>query len=185
MPPSLCLPSARLAEAESLTWRRSVFSPSATRVASKTLRRSSFFFRARTGANASARRAILLEPAFTWTITTDKLRVKALGTIFDDVTLTKDVNFSGQSFALSLWRFPLTPLPEQPLTDSLEVWLYVLGFLRALLITYNLQSPSSTPTSPATLPTESSSSPTPPSPVLRTLVSSSATSALWPASWEK
>ena len=184
MPPSLCLPSARLAEAESLTWRRSVFSPSATRVASKTLRRSSFFFRARTGANASARRAILLEPAFTWTITTDKLRVKALGTIFDDVTLTKDVNFSGQSFALSLWRFPLTPLPEQPLTDSLEVWLYVLG-LRALLITYNLQSPSSTPTSPATLPTESSSSPTPPSPVLRTLVSSSATSALWPASWEK
>jgi hypothetical protein len=37
---------------------------------------------------------LLLNPGFTWTVTTNKLRVKALGTIFDDVTLTKNVSFS-------------------------------------------------------------------------------------------
>ena len=30
---------------------------------------------------------------FTWTISTDKLRVTALGTIFDNVSLSKDVSF--------------------------------------------------------------------------------------------
>ncbi|KAL8278093.1 hypothetical protein RQP46_009553 [Phenoliferia psychrophenolica] len=38
--------------------------------------------------------SILLGPSFTWTITTSKLRVFALGTIFDNVTLTKNVTFS-------------------------------------------------------------------------------------------
>ncbi|SGY79107.1 BQ5605_C008g05044 [Microbotryum silenes-dioicae] len=36
---------------------------------------------------------LLNNPQFTWTITTDKLRVSALGTIFDNVTLTKNVTF--------------------------------------------------------------------------------------------
>ncbi|KAI5474806.1 pre-rrna processing protein [Pseudohyphozyma bogoriensis] len=37
---------------------------------------------------------ILLNPSFTWTITTNTLRVLALQTIFDNVTLTKNVSFS-------------------------------------------------------------------------------------------
>lgn len=37
---------------------------------------------------------ILLQPSFTWTVTTDRLRVKALGTIFDNVVLSKNVSFS-------------------------------------------------------------------------------------------
>ncbi|BGP22157.1 pre-rRNA processing protein [Rhodotorula toruloides] len=36
---------------------------------------------------------LLLNPDFTWTITTNKLRVYALQTIFDNVSLTKDVSF--------------------------------------------------------------------------------------------
>ncbi|KAM0750211.1 hypothetical protein T439DRAFT_247618 [Meredithblackwellia eburnea MCA 4105] len=36
---------------------------------------------------------ILLNPSFTWTITTNTLRVSALATIFDNVTLTKQVSF--------------------------------------------------------------------------------------------
>ncbi|SCV70806.1 BQ2448_3568 [Microbotryum intermedium] len=36
---------------------------------------------------------LLNNPQFTWTITTNKLRVSALGTIFDNVTLTKNVTF--------------------------------------------------------------------------------------------
>ncbi|KAI0321180.1 hypothetical protein OF83DRAFT_1280620 [Amylostereum chailletii] len=36
---------------------------------------------------------LLHQPEFTWTISTDKLRVTALGTIFDGVSLTKDVSF--------------------------------------------------------------------------------------------
>jgi hypothetical protein len=40
---------------------------------------------------------ILLNPSFTWTITTNNLRVSALDTIFDNVTLTKNVSFSGKS----------------------------------------------------------------------------------------
>lgn len=31
--------------------------------------------------------------SFTWTVSTDKLRVYALQTIFDDVTLSKDIGF--------------------------------------------------------------------------------------------
>lgn len=40
---------------------------------------------------------ILANPSFEWTITTDKLRVTALGTIFDNVTLTKQISFKGVS----------------------------------------------------------------------------------------
>lgn len=36
---------------------------------------------------------ILLNPSFTWTVTTEQLRVSALGTIFDNVTLSKNVTF--------------------------------------------------------------------------------------------
>ncbi|KAH9038716.1 hypothetical protein EDB85DRAFT_2072661 [Lactarius pseudohatsudake] len=36
---------------------------------------------------------LLHNPSFTWTIHTDKLRVTALGTIFDGVSLSKDVTF--------------------------------------------------------------------------------------------
>ncbi|KAL8279026.1 hypothetical protein RQP46_008484 [Phenoliferia psychrophenolica] len=36
---------------------------------------------------------LLMNPAFTWTITTDKLRVFALGTIFENVLITKDITF--------------------------------------------------------------------------------------------
>ncbi|KAL8287086.1 hypothetical protein RQP46_004092 [Phenoliferia psychrophenolica] len=36
---------------------------------------------------------LLLNPKFTWTISTDKLRVTALGTIFDNVVLSKQVSF--------------------------------------------------------------------------------------------
>ncbi|KAI0049858.1 hypothetical protein FA95DRAFT_1604022 [Auriscalpium vulgare] len=36
---------------------------------------------------------LLHNPSFTWTISTNKLRVTALGTIFDGVSLTKDVSF--------------------------------------------------------------------------------------------
>ncbi|GAA5897781.1 hypothetical protein JCM8208_000260 [Rhodotorula glutinis] len=36
---------------------------------------------------------LLLNPDFTWTVSTDKLRVYALATIFDDVTLSKDIGF--------------------------------------------------------------------------------------------
>lgn len=64
---------------------------------------------------------ILLNPSFTWTVTTTKLRVKALGTIFDNVTLTKQVSFQG--------RFPsaLSPAtcanlaPSQPSTSLRRV----------------------------------------------------------------
>lgn len=34
-----------------------------------------------------------LARSFTWTVSTDKLRVYALATIFDDVTLSKDIGF--------------------------------------------------------------------------------------------
>ena len=36
---------------------------------------------------------LLHSPSFTWTIHTNKLRVTALGTIFDGVSLSKNVNF--------------------------------------------------------------------------------------------
>jgi hypothetical protein len=36
---------------------------------------------------------LLHNPTFTWTISTKKLRLTALGTIFDNVTLSKDVSF--------------------------------------------------------------------------------------------
>ena len=36
---------------------------------------------------------LLHSPSFTWTIYTNKLRVTALGTAFDGVSLSKDVNF--------------------------------------------------------------------------------------------
>jgi len=36
---------------------------------------------------------LLHSPSFTWTIHTNKLRVTSLGTIFDGVSLSKDVNF--------------------------------------------------------------------------------------------
>ena len=36
---------------------------------------------------------LLHNPSFTWTIHTNKLRVIALGTIFDGVSLSKDVTF--------------------------------------------------------------------------------------------
>lgn len=37
---------------------------------------------------------LLHNPEFTWTISTDKLRVEALGTIFDNVTLKKDITLA-------------------------------------------------------------------------------------------
>jgi hypothetical protein len=37
---------------------------------------------------------LLLNPSFTWNVRTDKLRVLALGTIFDNVVLSKDISFS-------------------------------------------------------------------------------------------
>lgn len=39
---------------------------------------------------------ILLNPEFTWTISTSTLRVEALGTIFENVVLTKDISFAGK-----------------------------------------------------------------------------------------
>ena len=36
---------------------------------------------------------LLHNPSFEWTISTDKLRVTALGTIFDNVSLSKKVSF--------------------------------------------------------------------------------------------
>lgn len=36
---------------------------------------------------------LLHNPSFTWTISTSKLRLTALGTIFDGVSLSKDVSF--------------------------------------------------------------------------------------------
>ncbi|GAA5969858.1 hypothetical protein JCM21900_004182 [Sporobolomyces salmonicolor] len=38
---------------------------------------------------------LLLNPSFTWNVQTDKLRVLALGTIFDNVVLSKNVSFQG------------------------------------------------------------------------------------------
>jgi hypothetical protein len=37
---------------------------------------------------------LLLNPSFTWNVRTSKLRVLALGTIFDNVVLSKDISFS-------------------------------------------------------------------------------------------
>lgn len=37
---------------------------------------------------------LLLNPSFTWNVRTEKLRVLALGTIFDNVVLSKDISFS-------------------------------------------------------------------------------------------
>lgn len=39
---------------------------------------------------------ILLNPDFTWIISTPSLRVEALGTIFDNVLLTKTISFKGR-----------------------------------------------------------------------------------------
>ena len=72
---------------------------------------------------------LLLNPQFTWTISTSKLRyvsrpvflvsgsyapirysVKALGTIFDNVVLTKDVSFDGECLRKScMTAWELTP----------------------------------------------------------------------------
>lgn len=41
---------------------------------------------------------ILSQPSFEWTVKTSHLRVTALGTVFEDVTLTKTVSFFGSSF---------------------------------------------------------------------------------------
>lgn len=43
---------------------------------------------------------ILLNPDFTWIISTPSLRVEALGTIFDNVLLTKTISFKGQDLPL-------------------------------------------------------------------------------------
>lgn len=53
--------------------------------------------------------AILLTPSFTWNIATNNLRVYALDTIFDNVTLTKNVSFSG-TLLLSLFKSRLSKL---------------------------------------------------------------------------
>lgn len=37
---------------------------------------------------------LLHNPSFTWTISTDKLQVEALGTIFDNVSLKKDIQLT-------------------------------------------------------------------------------------------
>lgn len=37
---------------------------------------------------------LLHNPSFTWTISTDKLQVEALGTIFDNVSLKKDIHLT-------------------------------------------------------------------------------------------
>lgn len=53
---------------------------------------------------------ILLNPSFTWTITTNTLRVLALGTIFDNVLIQKDVSFRAFDGLPGVRPFSLNPV---------------------------------------------------------------------------